>query len=291
MIANFSQSLEQGGVDYLLISGQAAVLCGAATFSEDIDLWVNPTADTCRRFLAVLRVCRAAFYKLTPPFEPEWFHRGHGFHFLLPAVSEEPEVFLDVTGAPPRVGSFAQAHAGARRMKSDWGPLTVIGLTDLVELKKPQRLEDYPVISNLALAAPAQPGWRGTPKDMAWVLANLLTLSALRQMALAHPESLRVLPTRSAQTKSPLAFTLAMNTSLPPALVRVWDPKDATPVQVPVTYASPSGDTATFHATSEPVPPPFRARRRLPAESSLAMNMPSLPLLRSDTLPKVAVPW
>jgi hypothetical protein len=42
MIKNFFQSLEAGGVEYLLISGQATVLYGAATFSEDIDLWVNP---------------------------------------------------------------------------------------------------------------------------------------------------------------------------------------------------------------------------------------------------------
>lgn len=43
MIANFFQSLDRNGGEYLLISGQAAVLYGAATFSEDIDLWINPT--------------------------------------------------------------------------------------------------------------------------------------------------------------------------------------------------------------------------------------------------------
>ena len=43
MIANFFQSLDRNRVEYLLISGQATVLYGAATFSEDIDLWVNPT--------------------------------------------------------------------------------------------------------------------------------------------------------------------------------------------------------------------------------------------------------
>jgi len=38
MIANFFQSLDRNRTDYLLISGQATVLYGAATFSEDIDL-------------------------------------------------------------------------------------------------------------------------------------------------------------------------------------------------------------------------------------------------------------
>src|SRR5512141_1363680 len=43
MIANFFQSLEDHRVEHLLISGQASVLYGAATFSEDVDLWINPT--------------------------------------------------------------------------------------------------------------------------------------------------------------------------------------------------------------------------------------------------------
>ena len=55
MIANFFQSLSRHGVEYLLISSQATVLYGAATFSEDIDLWLNPTEDNCSRFLAALR--------------------------------------------------------------------------------------------------------------------------------------------------------------------------------------------------------------------------------------------
>jgi hypothetical protein len=50
MIANFFQSLGSHGVEYLLISGQATVLYGAATFSEDIDLWINPTPENCDRF-------------------------------------------------------------------------------------------------------------------------------------------------------------------------------------------------------------------------------------------------
>src|SRR5712675_3050578 len=47
MIANFFRSLNQHRVECLLISGQATVLYGAATFSEDIDLSLHPrTAAT-----------------------------------------------------------------------------------------------------------------------------------------------------------------------------------------------------------------------------------------------------
>lgn len=188
MIASFFQSLEDHGVEYLLISGQATVLYGAATFSDDIDLWVSPTAGNCHRFLATLRACGASYYKLTPPFEPEFVSRGHGFHFLFRAIEDEPPVFLDVMGAPPRVDAFAAARASARRVETDWGRLAVLGLKDLVELKKTQRLEDYPIISNLALAWFSQPECRGMREDLAWALVNIFTLPALRLFAEAHPD-------------------------------------------------------------------------------------------------------
>src|SRR5215469_5851700 len=98
MIANFFRSLNSDQVDYLLISGQATVLYGAATFSEDIDLWIRPEAQNCERFLATLRSYNARYYKLTPEFTPKNLQRGHGFHFVVP--DENSEVYLDVMGAP-----------------------------------------------------------------------------------------------------------------------------------------------------------------------------------------------
>src|ERR1035438_2507798 len=112
MIANFFQSLDRNQVEYLLISGQAAVLYGAATFSEDIDLWINPTEKSRDCFIAALRDCQACYYKLTPPLTMEHLQRGHGFHFILPG-GEAGEVFLDVMGNPPRAGSFAGSLATA----------------------------------------------------------------------------------------------------------------------------------------------------------------------------------
>ena len=50
MIASFFRHLEAQRVEWLLISGQATILYGAATFSEDIDLWVNPTERNFERF-------------------------------------------------------------------------------------------------------------------------------------------------------------------------------------------------------------------------------------------------
>src|SRR5437588_2577287 len=193
MIANFFQSLSDRGVEYLLISGQATVLYGAATFSEDIDLWINPTSENRDRFTATLRDCRARFYKLTPQLTVENLSRGHGFHFVL-SGGKEPDVFLDVMGSPPRVGSFGASLATARWMETEWGAIRTIGLQPLVELKKTQRLEDYPIISKLALAWFDQPECAKTPGDFRWALQNIFTLPELRIFFAEHAEAIDLSP-------------------------------------------------------------------------------------------------
>ena len=49
MIASFFQSLEREAVAYLLVSGQATVLYGAAAFSEDVELWMTNRMLAARR--------------------------------------------------------------------------------------------------------------------------------------------------------------------------------------------------------------------------------------------------
>jgi hypothetical protein len=110
MIESFFRSLERENVSYLLLGGQAAVLYGAATFSEDIDLWVEPSADNVGAFLRALQRREARYYKLCPPMEPDLLLSGHGFHFV---VADDPDVYLDAMGRPPRVPSFASCGVAA----------------------------------------------------------------------------------------------------------------------------------------------------------------------------------
>src|SRR5437867_4003182 len=146
MTPSFFQSLKRGRVDYLLISGQAAVLYGAATFSEDLDLWIDTSDENLARFFRALREIGAKYYKLTPPLTLPYLQRGHGFHFIISAGSDE-EFYLDVMGRPPRVPEFPVAKARSVEMETDWGPIPTLNVPDLVELKKTQRIEDYPVVS------------------------------------------------------------------------------------------------------------------------------------------------
>jgi len=71
-------------------------------------------------------------------------------------------------------------------METQWGNVHTIGLKDLVEVKKTQRLEDYPIISNLALAWFDQPECPGTPADFHWAAENIFTLTALRTFFEEH---------------------------------------------------------------------------------------------------------
>jgi hypothetical protein len=192
MIASFFQNLERRQVDYLLISGQATVLYGAATFSEDIDLWIDPSPENRERFVAVLRDSRARYYKLTPKFNVENLSRGHGFHFLLGRGGDD-DVFLDVMGVPPRVGVFTDVQKGARYMETEWGSIHTIGLKALVALKKTQRLEDYPIISRLALAWLDQSECLRTADDFRWAVQNIFTLPELKTLFEENPGALELL--------------------------------------------------------------------------------------------------
>jgi hypothetical protein len=146
---SFFQNLEREAVRYILISGQASILYGAAMFSEDVDLWIEPTEENIRRFARALHRSRAVAHKLTPPLEEKIFRRGHGFHFRVPSRSA-PEWYLDVMGKPPRVPGFSVALRRIVTFETAWGRVPVVAVQDLAEMKKTRRLGDYEIISNLA---------------------------------------------------------------------------------------------------------------------------------------------
>lgn len=183
MIESFFRSLEEQRVAYLLISGQATVLYGAAVFSEDIDLWIRPTAENADALLAALRSVGATYYKLTPPLEPGFLLRGHGFHFRVP---DEPEFFLDIMGQPPRVPAFDDVAPAASVMQTAWGDIPTIDIKHLAALKTTQRLGDYPVIGRLALRH-MEETITPRPQDFRWALDNLHTIDELEEFLRTYP--------------------------------------------------------------------------------------------------------
>ena len=173
MIKKFFLHLTQSNIKYLLISGQATVLYGAATFSEDIDLWVSPEPENWQKFIDCLHKSKAKIYKATPPIKPEFIQKGHAYHFEFPSIGQEFVWFLDVMGVVPRVGTFSAAYKNVNFHKTEWGRLAVVGLRDLVQIKKTRRLADYPIISNLVRQAYEK--MRTTcikDEDWVWILTN-----------------------------------------------------------------------------------------------------------------------
>ena len=182
MIASFFQSLRAHDVAYLLISGQATILYGAATFSEDIDLWIEPSDVNVQRLRAALKEAGARYHKLTLPLDRRYLEAGHGFHFVF-----EPEpLFLDVLGRPPRCRSFSAVERDSRRFQTDWGKLPVIGARDLIELKKTQRLADYPIISALTLRI--LENCDVSAKTLRWAVTNLFTVETFLLFNQNYPQ-------------------------------------------------------------------------------------------------------
>ncbi len=197
MIANFFSNLSEAGTEYLLISGQAAVLHGAAFFSEDIDLWVSPTEGNFESLQRALQKSGALYYKLTPPLTAEFIDRGHGFHFQL--RNEDP-AWLDVMGVPPRTSDFASAQSSAIQMETEWGRLPVVSIPHLIEIKKTQRLEDYPVISNLVLNHLRHLAESGE-SEYRWALENIFTWESFEILLAEYPDCQSTFPNQENLTE------------------------------------------------------------------------------------------
>jgi hypothetical protein len=176
-------NFERAGLEYLLISGQATVLYGAAMFSEDIDLWIQPDRANAHKLLTALADCRARVHRLTPRLTVRNMQAGHGFHFVVPG--RPLDAYVDIMARPPRVESFRLAKRRSRNIQTDWGLLPVIHPVDLVEIKKTRRLADFDIITNLVvlyLAETTKPGktllrWASKnsfrPEERAAILAHL----------------------------------------------------------------------------------------------------------------------
>ncbi|MCG2661751.1 MAG: hypothetical protein L6437_16085 [Kiritimatiellae bacterium] len=186
MTRNFFRQLKADKVRYLLISGQATVLYGAATFSEDLDIWLCPQDANRQRFIKALRTLRARYYKLTPPLTTTYLRKGHGFHFTLPA-EDGTDWYLDVMGVPPRSPAFNVAWRRSIRMKTPWGMVPVVSVPDLVELKKTQRLEDYAVISRLVVALMNRSGLKPSHRLARWAVQNIFSPALLTELIQQQP--------------------------------------------------------------------------------------------------------
>lgn len=231
------RAFERARVRFLLIGGQSAILYGAAHFTQDLDLWIDPRPRNLGAFLRALTRVGARIHKLTPPVSARWVARGHGFHFLLPQ-GRRPAAYLDAMGRPPRAGSFDAAARRARSMNTPWGRLPVVSIEDLVELKRTNRPGDYETISRLVRIRLAEVG-RPSRRLLAWALRNTYRVEDLQAIASVYGDrALKASAGQPAAIRAVLRLTLPSLSALA-AAGRVLDARMTRDLQRGRTYWLP----------------------------------------------------
>ncbi len=130
--------LNQSGVLYLLMGGQACVLYGAAEFSRDTDIAVLAEAENLRQLAAALDRLQAEPIAV-PPFEVEYLLRGHAVHFRC-RHPDAAGVRVDVMSVMRGVAPFSELWQRRTTLEYDAGMrIELFSLPDLVAAKKTQR--------------------------------------------------------------------------------------------------------------------------------------------------------
>jgi hypothetical protein len=133
------------------MGGQACIVYGAAEFSRDIDVAVAVDAGNLARLRAALRDLEA---------EPVYFpsltaaalRRGHACHFRCHAPGLGG-VRLDVMAVMRGADAFGALWRRRKSFRLSGGlRVDVMGLSDLVRVKKTQRDKDWPMVRRLVEA-------------------------------------------------------------------------------------------------------------------------------------------
>ena len=174
--------LNQSGVLYLLMGGQACVLYGAAEFSRDTDIAVLAETDNLRQLAAALDRLQAESIAV-PPFEAKYLLRGHAVHFRCrhpDAAGVRVHVMSMMRGLAP----FAELWQRRTTFEYDAGMrIELLSLPDLVSAKKTERDEDWPMLRRLVEAHYFGNRQDPRPAQIAFWLRESRTVAMLLDLA------------------------------------------------------------------------------------------------------------
>jgi len=134
------------------MGGQACVLYGAAEFSRDIDLAIDPDSQNLQALSRAIEALRADVIAV-PPFAEKHLARGLAVHFRCHREDVDG-LRIDVMTRMRGVDEFSELWG--RRTTLDVGEgedIDVLSLPDLVAAKKTQRDKDWPMIARLIEAS------------------------------------------------------------------------------------------------------------------------------------------
>jgi hypothetical protein len=167
---DLTQAFNRGRIRTVISSGQAVVLHRITMQSKDGDWLIREDAEACAHILAEL-AARGAHYRYGAPLDTRWLAGGWSSH--LEYVEQGLRVRCDFVSRPPRL----DAANLCRLWESAHGDVPVVGLHDLIELKKTDRERDYVIIGALA---------QHLDDPHAELLASRSPMR-LRQLAATHP--------------------------------------------------------------------------------------------------------
>ena len=196
-------SLQEAGIPFVVMGGQAVGAHGASEGSRDLDIYLAAPEVSVRRLADWLEQVQARLRYL-PPFSASVFERGHTVHYDVP-FGTSSVVRLDVCTRPARIADPENLRARAMPYTlADGTTILVMGLSDLIQTKKTQRLKDWGAIEMLLAASIATSPAPSEELVRVW-LAELRDPELLQVVAAAQPG----LAARVAEQRPALAAALA----------------------------------------------------------------------------------
>jgi hypothetical protein len=128
------ERLVDGGVDFVVVGGIAAVLHGSVTITRDLDITYAPDEDNLKRLGAVLVVLGARLRGVTEdvPFIPDGRTLRRSRLLTLTTAAGPIDLLAQPDGSP----IYARLRAGADRQSLDGIEVLVASLDDLIAMKK-----------------------------------------------------------------------------------------------------------------------------------------------------------
>jgi hypothetical protein len=146
------RSLQEADIPFVVMGGQAVGAYGASEGSRDLDVYLAAPEVSVPRLAAWLERVHAQLRYL-PSLSAPVLERGHTVHYDVP-FGTASVVRLDACTRPARIADPQNLPARAMPYTlADGTTILVMGLSDLIQTKKTQRLKDWGAIEMLLAAS------------------------------------------------------------------------------------------------------------------------------------------
>lgn len=168
------------------MGGQACILYGAAEFSRDVDLAVDPSQESLELLREALDGIPAEPV-FVPPLSSRVLGLGHACHFRSKAP-EDHRLRIDILSVMRGVDPFPSLWDRRQEIELPGaGRMAVLALPDLVLSKKTQRDKDWPMVRRLIEADEIRHRASPPPGRVEFWLREARTPELLRDLAARHP--------------------------------------------------------------------------------------------------------